>query len=188
MNFMDLRNKKTVLTSLVICTAVFGFLIVMGFQISEAQMGGNPLTDRIIGPRSPGQFGAATANVVCGDRLCNEPVPQINIEDSDVTIGEEPDYTPTLTLNSATMRRASSAATGQIVTVLYSVTCGAINLQNITVEVSSDMDSEDFTIGSCTSLNTSENVARIRAMDPDSIFIELTGYQIAPPTGDPRRG
>ena len=84
---MDFKNKK-VLTSLVVGTAVFGFLIVMGFQISEAQMGGNPLTDRVIGARSPGQFGSATANVVCGDQLCTAPVTEINVEDEDVNIRE----------------------------------------------------------------------------------------------------
>ena len=86
------------------------------------------------------------------------------------------------------MRRASSAATGQVVTVLYSVTCGTMNLQNIMVEIHTDMEQEDFFVGSCTALNTSQNVGRVRAMDPDSIHIELSSYQIAPPTGDPRRG
>ncbi len=186
---MDLRNKKTILTSLVIGTAVFGFLIVMGFQISEAQMGGNPLTDRVIGARSPGQFGTATANVVCGDQLCNAPVTEIDIEDEDVTISTtDPDYTPSITLVNANMRRASSAATGQIVNIQYAVTCGTMNLQNIMVEMRSDTEQEDFFVGSCTALNTSQNVGRIRAMDPDSIHIELSSYQLAPSTGDPRRG
>ena len=185
---MTLRKTNIALASVVVVSVAFGLIFGMSIQISEAQTGGNPLTDRVIGAQSPKQFGVATANIVCGDRLCNEPVTEINIEDSDITIGETPEYSPTLTLNSANMIRPSSAATGQVVTVLYSVTCGEINLQNITVEVSSDMDQEDFTIGSCTSLNTSENVARIRAIDPDSIHIELTGYQISPPTGDPRRG
>ena len=186
---MDFRNKKTILASVVVGTAIFGFLFVMGLQISEAQMGGNPLTERRIGPQSPGQFGAATAGIVCGDRLCNEPTTEIDVEDEDVRIVDSsPDYTPTLTLNDVNMRRVSSAATGQVVNVLYSVTCGTMDLQNISVELRSDMEQEDLMVGSCNALNTSQNVGRIRAMDPDSIHIELTSYQIAPPTGDPRRG
>ena len=179
-------NKKTIAV-LAILPMLFGFMLGISVQASEAQMSGG-LTEKRIGPQSPKSFGAATANIVCGDQLCNEPVTEINIEDSDVTIAEDSDYTPTLTLNDANMRRPSSAATAQVVTVQYSVTCGEIDLQNITIEVSSDMEQEDYMVGSCTSLKTSENVARIRAADPDSIHIELTGYQLAPPTGDPRRG
>jgi len=187
---MTIRKKNIILTSLVAVTAIFGFIIVMGIQISEAQVGGNPLTDPRIGPQSPKSFGNLRGpSLVCGDQLCNAPVTEINIEDSDITINEsDPDYTPTLTLNGANMIRPSSARTAQVVTVLYSVTCGTINLQNIMVEVSSDLDQEDFIVGSCVALRTSENVARIRAIDPDSIHIELTGFQLAPPTGDPRRG
>ena len=186
---MDFKNKKTVLASLVIGTSLFGFLFVIGLQISEAQMGGNPLTDPRIGPQSPRQFGAATAGIVCGDRLCNEPTTEIDVEDEDVTITDSsPDYTPTITLNDVNMRRVSSAATGQVVNVHYSVTCGTMDLQHIMVEIRSDMEQEDFMVGSCTALNTSQNVGRVRAMDPDSIHIELSSYQIAPPTGDPRRG
>ena len=183
---MDFRNK-TVLTSLVIGTTVLGFLIVMGFQISEAQIGGG-ITEKRVGPSTPRSFGQSTSALVCGDRLCDAPVTEINIEDSDITIEEDSEYTPTLSLNSATLRRASSAAVAQPVTVQFSVTCGTIDLQNITVEVSSDIDQEDFTVKSCTALNTSQNVVRIRAMDPDSVHLGLTGYTIAPPTGDPRRG
>jgi len=186
---MTIRKKNIVLVSLVAVTAIFGLIIVMGIQISEAQMSGG-LTDPRIGPQSPKSFGNLRGpSPVCGDQLCNAPVTEINVEDSDVTIDEsDPDYTPTLTLNGATMIRPSSARTAQVVTVMYSVTCGTMNLQNIMVEVASDLDQEDFLVGSCTALNTSQNVSRIRAIDPDSIHIELTGYQLAPPTGDPRRG
>ena len=189
MNFMDLRNKKTVLTSLVIGTAVFGFLIVMGFQISEAQMGGNPLTDRVIGAQSPKQFGAATANIVCGDRLCNAATPAFDVEEThEITfIDEHDEDTPTAKLISIQKKRESTNKQDAIVHIItFSVTAGKTNLENIGIHVTSDVDSSDFNIKSLQSFKSSVNVIRIMALDADSIDGGITGYSLAPPTYDER--
>jgi len=50
------------------------------------------------------------------------------------------------------------------------------------------VEQEDYLVSSLTSFKTSKNVARIKALDADSITIEVTGYSVAPPTGDERSG
>lgn len=104
-------------------------------------------------------------------------------------IDSESEETPTLTLDRITKLRASTNKMDPIThTVHYSVTAGTINLENIQVEVTSDVEQEDYLVNSLTSFKTSKNVARIKALDADSITIEITGWSVAPPTGDPRRG
>lgn len=104
-------------------------------------------------------------------------------------IDSESEETPTLTLDKITKLRASTNKMDPIThTVHYSVTAGIINLENIEVEVTSDVEQEDYLVNSLTSFKTSKNVARIKALDADSITIEVTGWSVAPPTGDPRRG
>ena len=79
---MDYRTKNIALVSVIAVTAVFGFIIVMGIQISEAQMTSGGSTEKRIGPQSPKSFGNLRApSPVCGDRLCDAPVTEIDIEE-----------------------------------------------------------------------------------------------------------
>jgi len=115
----------------------------------------------------------------------------IDVEEMDLVeiIETEDPETPTLKLDKITKLRASTNKMDPIThTVHYSVTSGIINLENIEVEVTSDVEQEDYLVSSLTSFKTSKNVARIKALDADSITIEVTGYSVAPPTGDERRG
>ncbi len=187
---MSYRKKYITLASVVVVSVAFGLIMGMSIQISEAQTSGG-LTEKRIGPMSPKSFGSIYQgpSPVCGDRLCSAPVTELDVEDRDVTVlDSDPEFTPTLELNGVNVYRPSSARTAQTMTVMYSVTCGEMNLQNIVIDVSSDMEQADYRLGSCVALKSSQNVARLMAMDPDSIHIELTGYELAPPTGDPRRG
>ena len=144
-----------------IVPAVFGLMIGMGIDFSEAQVGFS--------------FGG--------------PVIDIEEEHQVSAGGEYPGEMPTLTLNSINKFRPSTQAQGAIThTVAYTVTAGDTDLQNITIEVASDVEEEDYQVGSLTALKSAKNVARIKALDADSIVIEITGYTVAPPTGDPRRG
>jgi len=94
---------------------------------------------------------------------------------------------PTLTLDRITKLRASTNKMDPIThTVHYTVASGTINLENIQVEVTSDVEQEDYSLSSLTSFKSSKNVARIKALDADSITIEITGYSLVFPTGDPR--
>jgi len=94
---------------------------------------------------------------------------------------------PTLTLDKITKLRASTNKMDPIThTVHYTVASGTINLEHIEVEVTSDVEQEDYSVSSLTSFKSSKNVARIKALDADSITIEITGYSLVFPTGDPR--
>ena len=117
--------------------------------------------------------------------------PVLDIEETnlvEVVDFEDPEA-PTLQLDKITKLKISTNKMDPIThTVHYSVTAGPTDLQNIELEVRSDVEREDYWVSSLTAFKTSKNVARIKALDADSISIEVTGYSVAPPTGDPRRG
>jgi len=117
--------------------------------------------------------------------------PVIDVEDRDIIeIRDTEDAeAPTLQLDGITKLRSSTNKMDAIThTVHYGVKSGTIDLQDIEIEVTSDVEQEDYTISSLVSFKTSKNVARIKALDADSITIEITGYGISVPTGDPRGG
>jgi len=114
----------------------------------------------------------------------------LDIEEDNLVqiIESESEEAPTLTLNMITKLRASTNKMDPIThTVHYTISSGVVNLANIEIEVTSDVEQEDYYISSLSSFKSSKNVARIKALDADSITIELTGYSISVPTGDPRR-
>jgi len=178
------RNLKT-FAALSLVPLFIGVVIGYGINISEAQVGGNPLTDRVIGAQSPGQFGAATAGIVCGDSLCGDATPAFDVEEThDVTFVEDHDEnTPTAKLISIQKLRQSTNKADAITHIItFSVTSGKVNLENIGIHVSSDVASSDFNIKSLNSFKSSVNVIRIQALDADSIDGGITGYTLAPPT------
>ncbi len=184
-----MTNNKKIMATLAVLPIFFGIMIGMSINISEAQVGGNPLTDRVIGAQSPGQFGSATANIVCGDRLCNAATPAFDVEEThEITfIDEHDEDTPTAKLISIQKKRESTNKADAITHIItFSVTAGKTNLENIVIHVSSDTDSSDFNIKSLQSFKSSVNVIRIMALDADSIDGGITGYSLAPPTYDER--
>jgi len=189
-NFLTLMNKNLkTFAALSLVPLFIGVVIGYGINISEAQVGGNPLTDRVIGAQSPGQFGSATAGIVCGDRLCNAATPAFDVEEThDITFVDEWDEnTPTAKLISIQKIRESTNKQDSIVHIItFSVTAGKTNLENIGLHVSSDTDSSDFNIKSLQSFKSSVNVIRVMALDADSIDGGITGYTLAPPTYDER--
>ncbi len=115
----------------------------------------------------------------------------LDIEENNLVeiVDSESEESPTLTLDRITKLRASTNKMDPIThTVHYTVASGTINLENIEVEVTSDVEQEDYSLSSLTSFKSSKNVARIKALDADSITIEITGYSLVFPTGDPRGG
>jgi len=178
------RNLRT-FAALSLVPLFIGVIIGYGINISEAQVGGNPLTDRVIGAQSPKSFGYQTSNIVCGDRLCADATPAFDVEEAhDIKHDEN---TPTAKLISITKMRESTNKQDAITYIItFSVTSGKTNLENIGIHVSSDTDSSDFTISSLQSFKSSTNVIRIMALDADSIDGGITGYTLAPPTFDER--
>jgi len=189
-NLLDLMNRNLrTFAALSLVPLFIGVIIGYGINISEAQVGGNPLTDPRIGAQSPKQFGYQTSNIVCGDRLCDAATPSFDVEEShDVTFIDDPDEnTPTAKLISITKLRQSTNKADAITHIItFSVTAGKTNLENIGIHVSSDVASSDFNIKSLHSFNSSVNVIRLQALDADSIDGGITGYTLAPPTFDER--
>jgi len=183
-------NKKTIAT-LAIVPMLFGFMLGISVQASDAQISGGMTDKRIGADLSPKSFGSATANIVCGDRLCDESSPAFDVEEENqiILIDEFDEETPTTKLIDIRKYKPSTNKADSITYIItYSVTAGVTDLENIQVHVSSDVQEDTYNIGSLTALKTSKNVIRIKALDADSIDGGIVSYKIAPPTGDPRRG
>jgi len=134
------------------------------------------------------KFGAATAGIVCGDRLCSEAEGSNNMYDieEDTPIGSirgDDDAAPTVKLLGIDKYQASTAKESDITyRITFSVTANKENLRNIEFEIHSDITSTTFEIASLNALKTSVNVVRVKAIDSDSITGELIGYTISGPT------
>jgi len=133
---------------------------------------------------SPNSFGAATAGIVCGDRLCSEAEPDFDIEE-DTPIGmieTENDQTPSVRVMSIDRFRENTAQQDISFRITFTVTAGTIDLRNIEMEVESDIDRNEFEISALSALSSTVNVIRIKAIDPDSIHGGITGYSLTGPT------
>jgi hypothetical protein len=182
-------NSKVIQFSLLSVTLIVGVFIGMNVVISEAQVGGNPLTEKRIGPGSPKSFGSIHQgpSPVCGDRLCNQATPNMDIEEthSVVFLDEEDPSTPSTTLMQISQVRNSQDKAGGITYIItYRMTAGVDNLANIRVIATSDADRVEQDIASLGALQSSVNVLRIKALDPDSIDGGIVGYRITAPTGE----
>jgi len=164
---------------------IAGIAVATSLNQAEAVAGQNPLTDKRIGAGSPKSYGSATAGIVCGDRLCNEPESMIDIEE-DTPIGsisQDDDNAPTVKLIGVDRYQASTAKESDITyRITFSITAGKENLRNIEFQIKSDITSTTFEIASLPALKTSVNVVRVKAIDSDSITGELIGYTISGPT------
>ena len=140
---------------------------------------------------SPGSYGAKTAGIVCGDRLCVEAESIIDIEEDTPigTIGHDDANAPTVRLIS--IDKYSSSPGSEYYGILYKITfslmAGDTNLRDIQIHVQSDVDNYEFSISSLNALSSSTNVLRVHAMDSDSITGEIVGYSLTGPTGGPPR-
>ncbi len=62
--------------------------------------------------------------------------------------------------------------------ITYRITAGDINLKDIHIHANTDLGDWDFSISSLTELTSSINVARLQAIDPDSITAEIVHYTV----------
>ncbi len=176
------------MATLAVLPLFFGIMIGMSIQASDAQMSGG-ITDPRLGAQAPKQYGSATSGIVCGDRLCNEATPSFDVEENhEITLIDEHDETtPTAKLIDIRKYKPSTNKGDAITYIItYSITAGTERLQNIQVHVSSDVTSETYSLGSLDALKTSKNVARIMALDADSIDGGIVSYVVAPPTYNPQ--
>ena len=178
------QNSKKNVAAIVAVSLVFGIMIGLGIQTTDAQ-----LTDPRPGAQTPKSFGSATSNIVCGDRLCSEPQQVMNIEEDD-RIGEI-DYNdpaaPHAEVISIDKYRPSTNKQDAITyKITYRLTGGQEDLKDIHIRATTDIGTWDFEISSLNALTSSINVARVKALDHDSITGEIIGYTVtgpADPTG-----
>ncbi len=128
------------------------------------------------GMTSPKSYGAATAGIVCGDRLCDESTPAAPMPPV-VIVQEErmPDYMPSLALVSVNKFSGESPNT---YAVIFTVTAGKANLENIKIFCKTDVETLESEVSSLTALTTTPTMVRINAMDPTSVTGEIISFQI----------
>jgi len=179
------------LIALAILPLFVGMMIGYTVNSSEAQMLKPTHPDVKQYQLSPKSYGSANSQV-CGDRLCSESMnitPAFDIEEEDRVqlIDRHDENTPTAKLISIQKLRESTNKADAITHIItFSVTAGKMDLEGITIHVSSDITSSEFSIDSLSSLKSSVNVIRIMALDADSIDGGITGYSLSPPTYDAR--
>ena len=174
-------NKTIKIAALAGVLAIVAGISLATVEQATAQML-NP-THPDVSRLSPKSFGAATAGIVCGDRLCSEPQPDFDIEeDTPIGLVDDDAHTPSISNVSIDKLRPSSAQDNISYRITFTVTSGDIDLRNIELEVQSDIDKTEFEISSLNSLKSSVNVIRIKAIDPDSINGGITGYSLTGPT------
>ena len=178
------QNSKKNVAAIVAVSLVFGIMIGLGIQTTEAQ-----LTDPRLGAQTPKSYGSATANVVCGDRLCSEPQQVMDIEEDD-PIGEidrnDPAAPHAEVIQIDKYRPSTNKQDAITYKITYRLTAGQHDLKDIQIHAVTDMGTWDFEISSLNALSSSINVARVKALDPDSITGEIVGYTITgatDPTG-----
>ena len=181
-------NSKAKLAAVAVLPLFIGIMIGMSVETIQAQVG-DGLTDKRIGAKTPKNYGAMTSGIVCGDQLCNEATPSMDVEEShEITYLDEHDAeTPTTKLIDIRKYKPSSNKADAVTYIItYSITAGTERLENIQIHVSSDIEEETYSIGSLNALKSSVNVIRIKALDPDSLDGGIVSYSVAPPTYDPR--
>jgi len=181
-------NSKAKLAAVAVLPLFIGLMIGMSVEAIEAQVG-EGLTDKRIGAKTPKNYGAMTSGIVCGDRLCADATPSMDIEEHNeiLYLDEHDPETPTTKLIDIRKYKPSSNKADAITYIItYSITAGTERLENIQVHVRSDVQEDTYTIGSLNALSSSVNVVRVKALDPDSIDGGIVSYSVAPPTYDPR--
>jgi len=149
-----------------------GIMIGMSIQISEAQLD-EPRPGASLPPKS---YGSATAGIVCGDRLCSDSTPAAPMPETMRVIEDTmPEYMPTLGFVSVNKFSGDSPNTYAVV---FTVTAGQANLENIKIVCNTDVDTLETSVTSLAALTTTKNMIRIQAMDPASVTGEIISFQI----------
>ena len=174
------QNSKKNVAAIVAVSLVLGIMIGWGFQTTEAQ-----LTDPRLGAKTPKSYGAATAGIICGDRLCSEPQHGWDIEEDHIIghIDRNDPAAPGVKILGLDKYRPSTNKQDAITyKITYRVFAGEHDLKDIKILVKTDMGVWDFGISSLNKLSSSVNVARVKVLDPDSITGEIVGYSVTGPT------
>ena len=156
--------------------AVAGMLaVIAGIALATTMEQAQAQTVNPVNPNAPTAkaFGAKTAGIVCGDRLCSDVESKIDIQDN-TPIGildNESSDAPSARLISIDRYKSAPYAgeAGISYKITFSITAGDTNLRNIMIHAQSDLDSFDYEVFSLKNFD-------------DRSFVDIVGPEcIIPP-------
>jgi len=156
------QNSKKNVAAIVAVSLVFGIMIGLGIQTTDAQLAAPQFGERDVRP-------ATMYNQQVMDIEEDDPIGEIDRNDS---AAPHLQYAKIERYNSAS-RINMEAITFKIT---YGVTAGNQDLKDIQIRVTTDMGTWNYEISSLDAFATIKNVARVKALDPDSITGEFIGY------------
>jgi len=71
-------NSKAKLAAVAVLPLFIGIMIGMSVETIQAQVG-EGLTDKRIGAKTPKNYAAMTSGIVCGDKLCGDATPSMDV-------------------------------------------------------------------------------------------------------------
>jgi hypothetical protein len=122
------------------------------------------------------QYGIRTKGIVCGDHLCNEQktVTAVNPE-SIQTATQVHDHLPEIKI--VEVHNFSNSDENSYVLTLE-ITAGNQNIENISIQVQSDVTTVDTKVSSLLADDNQKVVVRTHAMDPSSIHASVQAYHL----------
>ena len=122
-------------------------------------------------------FAMRTQSLVCGDHLCNEHKTVTAVSGENVVMDSPVlhDHLPEIEVVEAHNFRGTDP-NAYVVTI--KVTAGKENIQNISIQVTSDIETTPSNIGGLFATQDTILVVRIHAMDAGSIHARVLSYQL----------
>jgi len=161
-------NKKILTLAVIAIVPVFLMFMASGvLNIQDVEASSEQATY---------QYGIRTKAIVCGDHLCNEhkTVAAVNSESVQVA-SQVHDHLPEIEIVEV-HNFGNSDENAYVVTL--KVTAGKQNIENISVQVDSDVTTINTTISSLLATDDQSVVVRTHAMDPSSIHASVKDYHL----------
>jgi len=162
-------NKKALSLAAIAIVPIFLMFMASGvLNIQDAEASSKQVTY---------QYGIRTQGIVCGDHLCNEHKTVTAVVPENIqTATQVHDHLPEIEI--VEVHNFSNSDENAYVLTLK-VTAGNQNIENISVQVQSDVTSIDTNVPSIFADDEQVVVVRTHAMDPSSIHASVKAYHIS---------
>jgi hypothetical protein len=166
--YSDTMNRKALYLSAIAIVPLFLMFMASGvLNIQDAEA---------LKEQTTYQYGIRTKGIVCGDHLCNEAKTVTAVSPENIqTATQVHDHLPEIEI--VEVHNFSNSDENSYVLTLK-VTAGNQNIENISVDVQSDVTTTSTTISSLSADNDQTVVVRTHAMDPSSIHASVKAYHI----------
>jgi len=162
-------NRKVLYLSTIVMVPLFLMFVSSGMlNIQDAEAAANQVTY---------QYGIRTEGIVCGDHLCNaeKTVTAVSV-DNVVKNAPMHEHLPEIQIVSV-HNFENSDPNAYVLTL--KVTSGNQNLENISIQVQSDIATTSSNIGGLFADSDTKIVVRIQAMDASSIHASVQSYHLS---------